>query len=70
MLVDMDEVLHGDNNGLQTIVGQLLPLPQKFNVSAGDVLHVNTTTVHSSAHSFMLLFQLAGVLGVVRSGTI
>jgi hypothetical protein len=66
MLVDATEVLRGDNNGLQTIVGQLLPLPQKFNVSAGDVLHVSITSVLSSAHLFMLLFQLAGVLGVVR----
>jgi hypothetical protein len=52
MLVDADEVLRGDNNGLQTIVGQLLPLPKKFNVSAGDVLHVSTID-HAPLHAFI-----------------
>jgi len=40
LLVDPNEVLRDENNGMQTIVSLLKPLPEKFNVSAGDVLHV------------------------------
>ncbi|KAF7353995.1 Peroxidase [Mycena venus] len=40
MLVDPNEVLRPDNNGLQNIVSLLQPLPAQFNVSAGDVLHL------------------------------
>ncbi|KAJ7221263.1 heme peroxidase [Mycena pura] len=40
MLVDPNEVLRAENNGLQNIVSLLKPLPGQFNVSAGDVLHL------------------------------
>lgn len=40
MLWDPNEVLRTENDGLQTIVGLLQPLPAKFNVTPGDVLHV------------------------------
>ncbi|KAJ6504439.1 heme peroxidase [Mycena vulgaris] len=40
MLVDPNEVLRPDNNGLQNIVSLLQPLPGQFNVSHGDVLHL------------------------------
>ncbi|KAF8896039.1 heme peroxidase [Infundibulicybe gibba] len=40
MLTDPTEVLRPDNNGLQTIVGLLTPMPAQFNVSPGDVLHL------------------------------
>ena len=42
MLVDSTEVLRHENNGLQTIVGLLKPLPTQFGVSPGDLLHVST----------------------------
>jgi hypothetical protein len=41
MLVDPNEVLRPENNGLQSIVGLLQPIPAQFNVSAGDVLHAS-----------------------------
>ncbi|KAJ7096957.1 heme peroxidase, partial [Mycena epipterygia] len=41
MLTDPNEVLRTENNGLQTIVGLLSPLPAQFGVPAGDVLHVS-----------------------------
>ncbi|KAJ7583044.1 heme peroxidase [Mycena floridula] len=40
LLVDPNEVLRTDNNGLQNIVAALLPLPGQFNVTPGDVLHL------------------------------
>ncbi|KAJ7142486.1 heme peroxidase [Mycena epipterygia] len=40
MLTDPNEVLRPDNNGLQTIVGLLRPLPAQYNVSDGDILHL------------------------------
>ncbi|KAJ7302403.1 heme peroxidase [Mycena albidolilacea] len=40
MLVDPNEVLRAENNGLQNIVSLLNPLPAQFNVSPGDVLHL------------------------------
>ncbi|KAJ7896677.1 heme peroxidase [Mycena olivaceomarginata] len=40
LLVDPNEVLRPDNNGLQNIVSLLKPLPGQFNVSPGDVLHL------------------------------
>ncbi|KAJ7112725.1 heme peroxidase [Mycena epipterygia] len=40
MLVDPNEVLRPENNGLQTIVGLLAPLPAKFSVAPGDLLHL------------------------------
>ncbi|KAJ7141783.1 heme peroxidase [Mycena crocata] len=40
MLVDRNEVLRDENNGLQGIVSALAPLPAKYNVSPGDVLHL------------------------------
>lgn len=40
MLVDPNEVLRSDNHGLETIVGLLSPLPAKFGVAPGDILHV------------------------------
>ncbi|KAK7453945.1 fungal class II heme-containing peroxidase [Stygiomarasmius scandens] len=42
-LVDPDEVLRTENNGMQNIVALLKPLPERFNVSAGDVLHLAGT---------------------------
>jgi hypothetical protein len=44
MLVDAGEVLRNENNGLQTIVGLLKPLPAQFGVSPGDLLHVRTNS--------------------------
>ncbi|KAF5353722.1 hypothetical protein D9758_008611 [Tetrapyrgos nigripes] len=43
LLVDPDEVLRSENNGLQNIVALLKPMPERFNVSAGDVLHLAGT---------------------------
>ncbi|KAJ7142475.1 heme peroxidase [Mycena epipterygia] len=64
MLTDPNEVLRPDNNGLQTIVGLLKPLPAKFGVSPGDVLHASTFFL--DALMFIdFLSQLAGVLGVL-----
>ncbi|KAJ6525909.1 heme peroxidase [Mycena vulgaris] len=40
MLSDPTEVLRSENNGLQSIVGLLKPLPAQFGVSPGDVLHL------------------------------
>ncbi|KAJ6566884.1 heme peroxidase [Mycena capillaripes] len=40
MLADPNEVLRPDNNGLQSIVSLLQPLPGQFNVTPGDVLHL------------------------------
>ncbi|KAJ6568004.1 heme peroxidase [Mycena vulgaris] len=40
MLVDPNEVLRPDNNGLQNIVRLLKPLPAQFGVAPGDVLHL------------------------------
>ncbi|KAF8896040.1 heme peroxidase [Infundibulicybe gibba] len=40
MLTDPTEVLRPDNDGLQTIVGLLKPLPAKFGVTPGDLLHL------------------------------
>lgn len=40
LLTDPAEVQRPDNNGLQTIVALLQPLPARFGVSAGDILHV------------------------------
>jgi hypothetical protein len=47
MLVDPNEVLRAENNGLQNIVSLLNPLPAQFNVAPGDVLHVSS---HSSIY--------------------
>ncbi|KAJ6548562.1 heme peroxidase [Mycena capillaripes] len=41
MLVFDSEVQRPDNNGLQSIVGALKPLPAQFNVTPGDVLHAS-----------------------------
>jgi hypothetical protein len=71
MLVDPNEVLRPENNGLGNIVSLLQPLPAQFNVSAGDILHVRP---RSTRHLLLCLYyvyrQLAGVLGVVRRGSI
>ncbi|KAJ7648933.1 heme peroxidase, partial [Mycena polygramma] len=40
MLTDPNEVLRSENNGLQTIVGLLQPLPAQFGVAPGDIVHV------------------------------
>ncbi|KAJ7724294.1 heme peroxidase [Mycena olivaceomarginata] len=40
MLVDPNEVLRAENNGLQNIVSLLQPLPAQFNATPGDVLHL------------------------------
>ncbi|KAF7312613.1 Peroxidase [Mycena indigotica] len=40
LLWDPQEVLRDENNGLQDIVAALAPLPQRFNVSPGDVLQL------------------------------
>ncbi|KAJ7583045.1 heme peroxidase [Mycena floridula] len=40
LLVDPNEVLRAENNGLQNIVAALRPLPGQFGVSPGDVLHL------------------------------
>ncbi|KAJ7245892.1 heme peroxidase [Mycena haematopus] len=40
IIVYPGELLRDLNNGLQSIVGLLRPLPDKFNVSAGDVVHI------------------------------
>jgi hypothetical protein len=50
LLVDPNEVLRADNNGLQNIVAALKPLPAQFGVSPGDVLHVRSIC---SSHSFL-----------------
>ncbi|KAF7366184.1 Peroxidase [Mycena venus] len=40
ILTDPTEVLRTENNGLQSIVSLLQPLPAQFGVSAGDIVHV------------------------------
>jgi len=40
MLSDRSEVHRPENNGLQRIVAALQPLPKRYGVSSGDVLHV------------------------------
>ena len=40
IIVYPEELSRDLNNGLQTIAGLLAPLPEQFNVSAGDVVHV------------------------------
>lgn len=40
MLSDPSEVRRTENNGLQNIVKLLRPLPKRFGVSNGDLLHV------------------------------
>ncbi|KAJ6471628.1 heme peroxidase [Mycena vitilis] len=40
MLTDPNEVLRSENNGLQTIVGLLQPLPAQFGVAPGDIVHL------------------------------
>ncbi|KAJ7436687.1 heme peroxidase [Mycena latifolia] len=40
MLWDPTEVLRTENNGLQSIVSILRPLPAQFGVSPGDILHL------------------------------
>lgn len=40
ILVDPNEVLRSENNGLQNIVSLLAPMPAKFGVAPGDILHV------------------------------
>ncbi|KAF7351668.1 Peroxidase [Mycena sanguinolenta] len=40
LLVDPNEVLRSENNGLQNIVSLLKPLPTQFGVSPGDLLHL------------------------------
>ncbi|KAJ7495259.1 heme peroxidase [Mycena latifolia] len=40
MLVDPNEVLRSENNGLQNIVSLLEPMPAQFGVSPGDVLQL------------------------------
>ncbi|KAF7351682.1 Peroxidase [Mycena sanguinolenta] len=40
LLVDPNEVLRSENNGLQNIVSLLKPLPAQFGVSPGDILHL------------------------------
>ncbi|KAJ6457967.1 heme peroxidase [Mycena sanguinolenta] len=40
LLVDPNEVLRSENNGLQNIVSLLQPLPAQFGVSPGDILHL------------------------------
>ncbi|KAJ7613853.1 heme peroxidase [Mycena polygramma] len=40
MLTDGDEVKRGENSGLGPIVEALTPLPARFNVGPGDVLHL------------------------------
>jgi hypothetical protein len=68
MLTDPTEVLRGENNGLQNIVGLLTPIPAQFNVSAGDVLHVSVP-IHShlriylpSTHPSSLAFSVSYVI--------
>ncbi|KAJ7629579.1 heme peroxidase [Mycena rosella] len=43
LLTDPDELKCPENNGLQAVVGALQGLPDKFNVSPGDVLHLAGT---------------------------
>ncbi|THV00251.1 heme peroxidase [Dendrothele bispora CBS 962.96] len=43
LLVDPNEINRSENNGMQTIVSLLKPLPEKFDVSPGDVLHLAGT---------------------------
>ncbi|KAF7351756.1 Peroxidase [Mycena sanguinolenta] len=40
LLVDPNEVLRSENNGLQNIVSLLKPLPAQFGVSPGDIVHL------------------------------
>ncbi|KAJ7096955.1 heme peroxidase [Mycena epipterygia] len=40
MLVDPNEVLRSENNGLQNIVSLLAPLPARFGVAPGDIVHL------------------------------
>ncbi|KAJ7836420.1 heme peroxidase [Mycena leptocephala] len=40
ILVDPNEVLRSENNGLQNIVSLLKPMPAQFGVAPGDVLHL------------------------------
>ncbi|KAJ7169217.1 heme peroxidase [Mycena crocata] len=40
ILVDPNEVLRPENNGLQNIVSLLQPLPAQFGVAPGDILHL------------------------------
>ncbi|KAJ7623883.1 heme peroxidase [Mycena polygramma] len=40
MLTDSNEVKRGENSGLGPIVAALTPLPARFNVGPGDVLHL------------------------------
>ncbi|KAJ7933607.1 heme peroxidase [Mycena leptocephala] len=42
-IVYPDELTRDLNHGLQTIAGLLRPLPEQFNVSAGDVVHLAGT---------------------------
>jgi hypothetical protein len=41
LLTDPNEVLRPENNGLQTIVSLLGPMPAQFGVSPGDIVHVS-----------------------------
>lgn len=40
ILSDPNEVLRAENNGLQNIVAALVPLPDRFGVSPGDIVQV------------------------------
>jgi len=40
ILVDPNEVLRAENNGLQNITAALVPLVSKFNVAPGDIVHL------------------------------
>ncbi|KAF7357156.1 Peroxidase [Mycena sanguinolenta] len=40
LLVDPNEVLRSENNGLQNIVSLLRPLPAQFGVSPGDIIQI------------------------------
>ncbi|KAF7366154.1 Peroxidase [Mycena venus] len=40
ILVDPNEVLRSENNGLQNIVSLLQPLPDQFGVSPGDIVQI------------------------------
>jgi hypothetical protein len=67
ILVDPNEVLRSENNGLQNIVSLLQPLPDQFGVSPGDIVQVRFSNIsvnssfQSDPHS-----QIAGILAVVR----
>lgn len=58
ILVDPNEVLRTENNGLQNIVSLLSPLPAKFGVSAGDVLHLAGVLGVVRLMSISCMFQL------------